>query len=125
MNYFLDTDNIFIAKGRLAKEPIINVSSETGNIVVGIVLAQKKKYKDENGNYQTVFIEYMANDTANTKIASRLAEYVTKGSLVTLQGFHDSYKKDGKYFQVNKITDFRSEENKEQVINKRNSNKEN
>ena len=123
MNYFLDADNFFIAKGRLAKEPIINVSSETGNIVVGIVLAQKKKYRDDNGEYQTVYIEYMANDTANSNIASRLAEYVTKGSLITLQGFHDSYQKDGKYYQINKISDFRSEENKESVINRRNNNK--
>lgn len=125
MDYFLEVDNMFIAKGRLAKAPTINVSPETGNIVVGIVLAQKKRYKDEHGNYQTVFIDYMAHDTEKSKIATRLAEYLTKGSLVTLVGFHDAYQKNGKFLQVNKITDFRNEEGKKFTeIRRENQNKE-
>jgi|GEM_PF-1769069 len=122
MNYFLETDNYFIARGRLAKEPRINVNQTTGNIVVGITLAQNKRFKDEQGNPQTVFIDYMAHDTKNNTIASRLAEYTTKGALITLQGYHDSYKKGEEYIQVNKISDFRVEDSKEQIATKRKNN---
>ncbi len=122
MNYFLETDNFFIARGRLAKDPTINVTQSSGNIVVGITLAQNKKFKDEQGKPQTVFIKYMAHDTKTNKLATRLAEYTAKGVLITLQGYHDSYKKGNEYIQVNKITDFRVEDSKEQVELKRKNN---
>lgn len=111
---FLNSDNLFIAKGRLVKNPIYNVS-DNGNIVTTITLAQKVPFK-EGDEFKTVYIDYVAVDTKNNKIATRLAEYTTKGTLITVEGYHDSYSKKKndsvEYIQVNKIVSFRNEEGK-------------
>lgn len=125
---FLQSDNTFNARGRLVQEPTVNIS-DSGNVVTSITLAQKTPFKNESGEYTTVFIEYLAVDTKTSKVATMLAEYNTKGSLITLEGYHDSYvktlsndKKD--YRQINRISSFRSEEGKERTEQRRKENNE-
>lgn len=77
---FLQTDNLFMARGRLAKNPVVNIS-DSGIVVTTITLAQKTPFRNERGEYKTVYIDYVAVDTKNNSIATRLAEYNTKGSL--------------------------------------------
>ncbi|WP_186672934.1 single-stranded DNA-binding protein [Sporosarcina sp. BP05] len=119
---FLQSDNLFTARGRLAKNPVINIS-DSGNVVTTITLAQKTPFKTEKNEYKTVFIEYVAVDTKNSSTATRLAEFNTKGSLVTLEGYHDSFSKKGEYVQVNRISAFRNEEGKEKTEQRRNEQK--
>lgn len=124
---FLQSDNLFHARGRLAKNPVVNIS-DSGNVVTTIVLAQKTPFKTEEGEYKTVFIEYVAVDTKNNTIATRMAEYTTKGSLVTLEGYHDSFSKTlekggSDYRQVNRISAFRNEEGKEKTLQRRSEQK--
>ena len=121
---FLQSDNLFNARGRLAKNPVVNIS-ESGNVVTTITLAQKTPFKNENGEYKTVYIEYVAVDTKNSQVATLLAEYNTKGSLITLEGYHDSFvrklENGGKeYRQINRIVAFRNEEGKEKTLQRRN-----
>lgn len=109
---FLSTDNLFIARGRLARNPVTNISGN-GNVVTTITIAQKIPFR-EGSEYKTVYVDYVAIDTKNNNIATRLAEFTTKGTLVTLEGYHDSYKKgNGEFVQINRITSFRNEEGKE------------
>ncbi|MBV7392387.1 single-stranded DNA-binding protein [Enterococcus sp. ALS3] len=122
---FLNSDNQFTARGRLVDNPFINISQETGNAIVSITLAQDHPFKKKgDGTKETVFINYTAIDTQNNKIASRLADYVVKGSLVSLVGFHDSYVKtneQGKkeYLETKRILQFRNEESKERTEERR------
>lgn len=120
---FLNTDNQFTVRGRLVREAIVNIS-ENGNVVTNIRLAQKSPFK-QNGEHQTVFIDYTAIDTKNDSVATRLAEYTAKGSLVSLVGYFDSYVKEDEegnkeYIQTNRIRSFRSEETKKEVEARRN-----
>lgn len=121
---FLQTDNLFTARGRLAKNPVVNIS-DSGNVVTTITLAQKTPFRNENGEHKTVYIEYVAVDTKNSKVATLLAEYTTKGSLITLEGYHDSFVRNldngnKEYRQINKIVVFRNEEGKEKTLQRRN-----
>lgn len=114
---FLNSDNQFTARGRLVREAVVNFS-ENGNAVTSITLAQKSPFR-KDGENETVFITYVAIDTKNNDIATRLAKYTTKGSLVSLQGYFDSYVREvegkNEYIQTNRISSFRSEETKEEV----------
>ena len=122
---FISTDNQFTARGRLVDTPQINISEKTGNAIVSITLAQDHPFKKkQDGTRETVFIKYTAIDTQNNKLASRLAVYVTKGSLVSLIGFHDSYSKmnqegQKEYFEMKRILSFRNEESKEKTSERR------
>ncbi|MDR9868074.1 single-stranded DNA-binding protein [Lactococcus cremoris] len=122
---FIATDNQFTARGRLVDSPQINISEKTGNAIVSITLAQEHPFKKkEAGERESVFIKYTAIDTKNNPIASRIAEYVTKGSLVSLIGYHDSYYKENsegkkEYFEVKRISTFRNEESKEKTLERR------
>lgn len=115
---FLQSDNLFNSRGRLTKNPVINIS-ESGNVVTTITLAQKTPFRNGNGEYKTVYIDYVAVDTKSSSIATRLAEFNTKGSLVTLEGYLDSYNNR----QINRITAFRNEEGKEKTLQRRNEQK--
>ena len=121
---FLSTDNQFTARGRLVKEAVINIS-DNGNAIASIILAQKKPFRVE-GDFETVYINYTAIDTKNNDIATRLAKYTTKGSLVSLIGYLDSYvreeEKERKYISVNRISAFRTEESKEETEARRKEN---
>lgn len=121
---FLQSDNLFNARGRLTKDPVVNIS-ESGNVVTTITLAQKTPFRNENGEHKTVYVEYVAVDTKHSRIGTLLAEYNTKGSLVTLEGYHDSFVRNlenGKkeYRQINRIIAFRNEEGKEKTLQRRN-----
>lgn len=121
---FLQTDNLFNARGRLAKNPVVNIS-DSGNVVTTITLAQKTPFRNEKGEHKTAYVEYVAVDTKNSKVATLLAEYNTKGSLITLEGYHDSFvrKLDNgakEYCQINRIVAFRNEEGKEKTLQRRN-----
>ena len=120
---FLNTDNQFTVRGRLVREAVVNIS-ENGNAVTNITLAQKSPFRT-NGEHETVFISYVAIDTKNNDIATRLAEYTAKGSLISLVGYFDSYVREDEkgqpqYIQTNRIQSFRSEETKEEVEARRN-----
>ncbi|MGO1581518.1 MAG: single-stranded DNA-binding protein [Mammaliicoccus vitulinus] len=121
---FLSTDNQFTSRGRLVKEAVINIS-ENGNAIASITLAQKKPFKIE-GEFETVYINYTAIDTKTNDIATRLAKYTTKGSLISLVGYLDSYVKEDKegkkYISVNRISAFRTEESKEETEARRKEN---
>ncbi|MGG5373487.1 single-stranded DNA-binding protein [Enterococcus sp. AZ196] len=126
---FMTTDNHFTAKGRLTKEPEANYSDK-GNLVTTITLAVETPFRDSNtGKNSIAFLNYTAIDMGENKLATRLAKYVTKGSLVTIEGYNDSYSKtvDGKthYAEVKRITFFRNEESKEVTETRRKAAQEN
>lgn len=122
---FLHADNRFTARGRLVDNPFIAISQDTGNALVSITLAQSHPFKKKSdGTRETVFIRYTAIDTQKNKIASHLADYVVKGSLVSLEGFHDSYVKthpngDPEYIETKRILYFRNEEGKTKTDERR------
>lgn len=122
---FLNTDNQFTAQGRLVDEAMVNIS-ENGNAVASITLAQKTPFRKEGEN-EIVYITYTAIDTKNFDLATRLAKYTTKGSLVSLIGYLDSYVKEDsegnkQYIQTNRISTFRNEESKEITDKRRTEN---
>lgn len=122
---FLQTDNQFIARGRIARDPFVNYS-KNGNLVTTITLAQQTPFKNENNEYTTAFISYTAIDTQKNKIATRLAEYAVQGTPISLIGYHDSYSymdDNGKeqYPQINRISQFRIEENKAAAEKRKNN----
>lgn len=113
---FLHTDNQFTAQGRLVREAYVNISDK-GNTVCSITLAHKTPFR-VNGENEVAYITYTAIDTKNNDLATRLAKYTTKGSLVSLVGYFDSYVKENnkgenEYFQLNRISSFRNEESEE------------
>lgn len=124
---FLSLDNHFTAKGRLTREPLANYSDK-GNLVTSITIAQKTPFKDSNGESQTAYITYTAIDTGNNKIATNLADFATKGSPITLEGYMDSYSKvDSQtgeiiYTEIKRISSFRVEESKQETAKRREKN---
>lgn len=124
---FLSLDNHFTAKGRLTREPIANYSDK-GNLVTSITIAQKTPFKDSNGESQIAYITYTAIDTGNNKIATNLADFATKGSPITLEGYMDSYSKvDSQtgeiiYTEIKRISSFRVEESKQETAKRREKN---
>ncbi|EME7220449.1 single-stranded DNA-binding protein [Enterococcus faecalis] len=124
---FLSLDNHFTAKGRLTREPLANYSDK-GNLVTSITIAQKTPFKDSNGEPQIAYITYTAIDTGNNKIATNLADFATKGSPITLEGYMDSYSKvDSQtgeiiYTEIKRISSFRVEESKQETAKRREKN---
>lgn len=124
---FLSLDNHFTAKGRLTREPLANYSDK-GNLVTSITIAQKTPFKDSNGEPQFAYITYTAIDTGNNKIATNLADFATKGSPITLEGYMDSYSKvDSQtgeiiYTEIKRISSFRVEESKQETAKRREKN---
>lgn len=123
---YLHSDNRFTARGRLVKDPFITISQETGNSLVSITLAQPHPFKKKSdGTREKVFVTYTAIDTQNNKIASHLADYVVKGTLISLEGFHDSYVRtlsngEREYIETKRILQFRNEEGKNKTNERRN-----
>jgi|SRR5574344_991045 len=85
--------NQVVIVGRLVKSPEV-VKTESGKHVANITLAVNRSYKDENGEYQTDFI----NCVLWEGIAENTAEYVKKGDLLGIKGHLQShiYQKDEK-----------------------------
>lgn len=125
---FMTTDNQFTAKGRLTREPEANYS-DNGNLVTSITLAVETPFRDSATNKNAVaYVNYTAIDMGESKIATNLATMVTKGSLVSLVGYNDSYSKvvDGKtkYTEVKRILSFRNEESRETTEKRKKANAE-
>lgn len=73
--------NQVILVGRLTNEPEI-ITLESGKTVLNILLAVQRPYKNEEGNYETDFIDCeLWNSVANTT-----CEYCHKGDLLGVKG---------------------------------------
>lgn len=95
--------NQFVIVGRLSKEVKDNI----------LTIAVPRNYKNENGEYDTDYIECRING----KIAENTIEYCHKGDIVGVKGAIHSEEKSGvynTYIQVEKIT-FLSSTNKEET----------
>ena len=97
--------NRIILTGRLTDAVSHLMTDKKVNIAKGTI-AVKKLTKDDNGNYQTTFIDF----TAFNNQAEILIKYTKKGSLILIEGALDvsTYEKDGEkkkryYVVVNNI----------------------
>lgn len=125
---YFSKSNSFQAEGRLTAEPICNFS-EKNNLVTSVRLAVKTPFVVDGEN-QVAYITYTAIDTEKNKIATNLAEFVTTGSPIYLEGYFDSYsaydKKDPEkinYFEIKRIAKFESLENKAETELRKEKNK--
>ena len=84
--------NRIILTGRLTDAVSHLMTDKKVNIAKGTI-AVKKLTKDDNGNYQTTFIDF----TAFNNQAEILIKYTKKGSLILIDGALDvsTYEKDG------------------------------
>ena len=94
--------NQIILIGRLTKDPELRYLPNTGTPVSTFTLAINRDYKDKDGNVQTDFIpvEVMG------KIADFVANYITKGRLVAVNGSIriDRYMKDDENRTFTKVS---------------------
>lgn len=114
---YFSKSNSFYAEGRLTHEPNTNYSDK-GNLVTSVRLAVKTPFV-KDGKNEVAYITYTAIDSENNKIATNLAEFVTTGSPIYLEGYLDSYsvydKQDPEkviYNEIKRIVRFESLENK-------------
>ena len=84
--------NQVVMVGRLVASPEVK-ETETGTKVTNVVLAVPRSYKNEEGVYETDFVDC----TLFNGIASNTAEYCKKGDLIGIKGRiqTDTYEKDG------------------------------
>ena len=84
--------NQIVLVGRLVRDPELK-ESENGNNYSSITLAIPRSYKNENGEYDTDFVDCRLFGG----IAQNTAEYCKKGDLIGVKGRvqSDSYEKDG------------------------------
>ena len=73
--------NQVVFVGRLCKEPEVR-ETETGKKVANITLAVPRSYKNEDGVYDTDFI----NCTLWNHVAESTAEYCKKGDMIGIKG---------------------------------------
>lgn len=73
--------NQIVIVGRLVKDPELR-ETDSGKKVTNITLAVPRSYKNENGEYETDFIDC----TLWGGVADRTAEYCRKGDLVGVKG---------------------------------------
>lgn len=92
--------NQVVMVGRLTKDPEV-IETENGNKVSNIAIAVPRNYKNEEGVYETDFIEV----TMWNGIAENTASYCHKGDIVGVKGRIqvDSYEKDGEKKTVQKV----------------------
>ena len=85
--------NQTVIVGRLTKEPEL-VTMESGKKVTNMTLAVPRSYKNENGEYETDFIDC----TLWGNVAENTCEYCKKGDLIGVKGRiqTDTYEVDGK-----------------------------
>lgn len=74
--------NTVILIGRLTKDVELRYLANTGTPVASFTLAVDRNFKNKNGEKETdfIFIQYMG------KIAENLPNYISKGSLVGIEG---------------------------------------
>jgi len=73
--------NQTVLVGRLIEEPTLR-KIENGNSVTNITLAVPRNYKNQNGEYETDFL----NCVLWQGIAERTCEYCKKGDLMAIKG---------------------------------------
>ena len=73
--------NKVILIGRLVKQPELN-TLPTGNQVVQCAIAVQRKFKNQNGEYEADFINFVAFGTT----AQLISNYFTKGDRIGLEG---------------------------------------
>ena len=85
--------NQAVLVGRIVQEPTLR-ETENGKKIANLTIAVPRAYKNENGEYDTDFI----NCTLWQGIAQSTTDYCKKGDLIGLKGRlqSDSYEKDGK-----------------------------
>ncbi len=85
--------NQTVIVGRMVKEPELT-ETESGKKVTNMTLAVPRSYKNENGEYETDFIDC----TLWGNIAENTCEYCKKGDLIGVKGRiqTDTYEVDGK-----------------------------
>ena len=85
--------NQTVIVGRLTKQPEL-VTMESGKKVTNMTLAVPRSYKNENGEYETDFIDC----TMWGNVAEKTCEYCNKGDLLGVKGRiqTDTYEVDGK-----------------------------
>ena len=74
--------NKIILIGRLTRDPEIKVIEESGKVYCRFTLAVERKYKSASGENQTDFIPVIFWG----KKAEIIAEYMTKGRLISVSG---------------------------------------
>ena len=84
--------NQAVLVGRITGEPEVK-ETESGKKVTNLTLAVPRSYKNENGEYDTDFI----NCSLWNSIAESVCQYCHKGDLVGIKGRiqTDTYEKDG------------------------------
>lgn len=84
--------NQAVLVGRITGEPEVK-ETESGKKVTNLTLAVPRSYKNENGEYDTDFI----NCSLWNSIAESVSQYCHKGDLVGIKGRiqTDTYEKDG------------------------------
>ena len=73
--------NQIVIVGRLVKDPELR-QTEGGKKVTNITLAVPRSYKNENGEYETDFIDCTLWDA----VAKNTSEYCKKGDLIGIRG---------------------------------------
>jgi single-strand DNA-binding protein len=73
--------NQFVGVGRLVAEPSVN-ETEDGKQVSNITIAVPRSYKNENGEYDTDFVDVVLWNG----IAENTAEYCHKGDIIGVKG---------------------------------------
>lgn len=92
--------NNVVLVGRLVRDPEVK-KLDNEKEVSNITLAVTRNYKNEEGVYETDFIDCTLWNT----IAKSTAEYCKKGDIVGVKGRHESesYDKEGKTFYKTNI----------------------
>lgn len=92
--------NQVVMVGRLTKDPEV-IETENGNKVSNIAIAVPRNFKNEEGVYETDFIEV----TMWNGIAENTTSYCHKGDIVGVKGRIqvDSYEKDGERKYTQKV----------------------
>ena len=93
--------NITIHTGRLTKEPEMRRTS-TGKAVCSFSLAVRNDFKNADGNYDSVFLDFVAFDVK----AEAISKYAHKGDKITIVGksaprFYEN--KEGRKVRVDEI----------------------
>ena len=73
--------NQFVGVGRLVAEPSVK-ETEDGKQVSNITIAVPRSYKNENGEYDTDFVDVVLWNS----IAENTAEYCHKGDIIGVKG---------------------------------------
>ena len=93
--------NKFMFTGRTTADIELKVT-QSGVSVVSFALAVRRKYKNENGNYEADFINF----TAFRQVAELLSKHTHKGDTIAVEGEcrQRKYEKDGRtYYTVDFI----------------------